>query len=298
MGAVIPRVLVTGGSGFIGSRVVEALSKREVELHTVGRRSLARDGVAHHSLDIHDHLALDALLRSVRPTHVLHAAWFAAHGVFWEAPENLLWARTSLALASSAKDAGVVRFVGIGSVAEYDWSRGLEGPLSESMPLKPRSAYAQAKVETFRALSHLFAGSATRFAWARLFHLFGAGEPGGKITSAIARDLAVGRAATVRQPDSVLDLIDVDYAGRALATLLLGRLEGPINLARGEGIAVRDLVGIIAQACGWSGDVEEPGPVAGTLTLVADVTRLREELQIPSPPPLEHALTYLRDEAR
>ena len=60
-----------------------------------------------------------ALLREVRPTLLIHAAWFVEHGRFWTAPENQDWLEASDRLARAFVEGGGRRILGVGSCAEY-----------------------------------------------------------------------------------------------------------------------------------------------------------------------------------
>lgn len=68
------RVLVTGGSGFIGSRFLE--DNPDMELCSVDRRDPARriPGVKYFNLDIRNRSALKSCVNQYEPTHVLHLA--------------------------------------------------------------------------------------------------------------------------------------------------------------------------------------------------------------------------------
>ena len=120
-----PTVLVTGASGFIGRRVVAQLATEgRFEIVTASRRPDPRmpAGVTHHAVDM---LALGApvdLIQRVRPTHLVHLAWNAEPGRFWNAPDNLDWAAATLTLVRAFLEAGGTRAVLAGTCAEYDWT--------------------------------------------------------------------------------------------------------------------------------------------------------------------------------
>lgn len=262
------------------------------EVHSLGRGLFYHSGVRHHQASLFDQSATAELLAQVRPSHVLHAAWYADHGSFWYAPENWAWVDATISLAIAARQNGVERFVGVGSVAEYDWDCGQLGPLSESARIAPSSAYGQAKVAAHEVAANILRDAS--FAWGRLFHVFGAGEPPGKVTSYLAREIAAGRNPHLRRPDAMFDFVDVDYAGDALAALLLSDVDGPVNIATGNGTRLRDLATIVGEYCGTetlirSAEVSDHVP----LRLVADVTRLRREIGLSPARALHETITCL-----
>jgi nucleoside-diphosphate-sugar epimerase len=104
---------------------------------------------------------------------VIHAAWYVEPGRYLKSPINQECFAGTMRLADGAQQAKVRRLVGIGTCFEYDLDVGY---LSVTTPLKPLTPYAQAKVDTFAALSKLLPERGIEFAWCRLFYLFGEGE--------------------------------------------------------------------------------------------------------------------------
>src|SRR5438876_1478941 len=84
------RAMVTGGAGFIGSHLVDALLARGDEVHAVddlstGSRENLASAATLHELDIRDE-ALEQLARRVRPEVVFHLAAQADVGTSVERP--------------------------------------------------------------------------------------------------------------------------------------------------------------------------------------------------------------------
>jgi dTDP-L-rhamnose 4-epimerase len=130
------RVLVTGAGGFIGRWSLEPLRRLGFEVCAVmSMRDVGADrpGGTEHArstdstdvlhADLTDARAIDAMLGAVRPTHLLHFAWIATPGVYWNSPENYRWLVASRYLLEAFQRAGGVRAVVAGSCAEYDWSK-------------------------------------------------------------------------------------------------------------------------------------------------------------------------------
>jgi hypothetical protein len=118
-----------------------------------------------------DDAAMRALMRDLRPTLLIHAAWYVEHGKFWTSPENFPLGGRSLALADAFRDAGGRRIVGLGTGAEYAASRPAtaspgprRGPSILPRPTaRPRRSFTPASPPI----------RASRTAWARIFHVFG-----------------------------------------------------------------------------------------------------------------------------
>lgn len=277
------RVLVTGAGGFVGRPLVEALRRGGAEVHAVhrpGREPAAVPGVQVHALDLLDAAATTALVAELAPERLVHLAWYVEPGSYWSAPENLDWIAASLHLLRVFALAGGSRALITGTCAEYDWS--VRGPLCEGhTPTQPHTLYGVSK-DALRRVAWAFAqGQGLQLAWARLFFLYGPGEPAGRLVPALARALLAGERAPTTEGRQVRDFIHVDDVADALAALLWSSATGAVNIGTGEGVTVAEVADLIGLATG-RGELIERGALAGAPgdppRLVADVHRLREEV--------------------
>ncbi len=235
------RVLVTGAGGFIGRHCLEALAGRADEVHAVSTGPGVGDkGVRWHRADLLDSGSAAALIGTVRPSHLLHLAWFSGHREIYSSPENSRWVRASLDLVSAFHDQGGVRAVLSGSCAEYDWSEGL---CSERVtPLRPATTYGAAKVALFRAYSDLLERSQLSGAWARVFFLYGPGEPEKRLLASVIRSLLAGEPALCTHGEQRRDYLYVGDVADALVALLASDVTGPVNIGSGEAPPIKELV--------------------------------------------------------
>lgn len=296
------RVLVTGGSGFIGKHAVRALLDRGAEVIVAGRSGRGPDGAEAVPVDLLDRGAPAALIAETRPETLLHLAWETRPGKFWTAETNLPWKDASRALLDAFLDGGGQRAVFAGSCAEYDWSAlGPDGIAREDRtPLVPATPYGRAKAAMFETVVERIAAGAS-CAWGRIFLLYGEDEHPDRFVASIARSLLSGRQAELTSGRQVRDLMDVRDAGRAFAELTLGAPTGAVNIATGTGVRLMDVAKTLAEAIGRPELLRIgalPDRPDEPPALVADVRRLTDEVGFRPGWSLEeglrHSLEYWR----
>lgn len=263
------RVLLTGASGLIGRHVGAALRARDYEVVAVSRRPGCMTG----------NLLADpeGIVVRAEADHLIHLAWHDGPDR-WTAPENLDWVGASLRLLRAFAEAGGTRAVMVGSCAEYDWSGG---HLSETTPLRPATLYGAAKAATGMAAMAGAGAMGVSLAWARVFFCYGPGEPEGRLFGDLIRGLSAGRAVDCTDGLQRRDFLHTEDVGRALAMLLQGRVEGPVNIGSGTAVPVREMILTIARQMGREDLVRlgaRPRPPEDPALIEAGVERLSNDV--------------------
>jgi nucleoside-diphosphate-sugar epimerase len=277
-------VLLTGAGGFVGRAAVRPLLDKGFEVHAVTTKDLGRShGSLHsHQVDLLDHSAAERLISQIRPSYLLHCAWYVKHGNVWEAPENVEWLRASSLLLRSFVKHGGKRVVVSGTCAEYDWS-GIEGDLSElSSPLRPATLYGRSKHELFLDLRSYAESVDLSYAWGRLFFVFGPFESEARFVPSMIRSLLKDREAECLFGENIRDLMYVNEAGSAFVELLDSEVRGPVNIASGTPQRLRDVALAIARSLDREDLLRFPSSPAGgdqPPRIAADVARLRNEVK-------------------
>lgn len=285
------RVLVTGATGFVGCHTLPALRARGFAIHVVGRTAPADPGVIFHEADLLDPAARRAAVSAARASHLLHLAWYAEPGLYWTSGKNLDWVAGSLGLVRAFREAGGRRAVVAGTCAEYEW--GAARFHETETPCRPATLYGAAKDGLRRILAAYAATTGLSLAWGRLFHLYGPGERPGRLISDAARALLSGTVFPTSDGRQRRDFLHVTDAAAALATLLDGEVEGPVNLGSGRAVPVRALLEGIAAETGRPGLIGfgardlNPGEPS---VIEADVRRLSEEVGLRPSYDLERGL--------
>jgi UDP-glucose 4-epimerase len=158
------RVLVTGGAGFIGSHVADALLARGHEVHVLddlsgGFRENVPPAATFVQGSIADAGTVDRLFAQVGFTHVYHLAAYAAEGLShfikrFNYTNNVIG---SVNLLNASVTTGVELFVFASSIAVY--GAGAELPLTEAADPRPEDSYGIAKYAIeleLRACRHMF----------------------------------------------------------------------------------------------------------------------------------------------
>ena len=237
------RVLVTGATGFIGRHVLRELSARQgVEVVAVSRR-LPEPGqmpvsVRHVALDIAATSAHD-LANLGNPDVLIHLAWSglpnykALHHFETHLDEQYRF------LAGLIR-AGLQSLVCTGTCFEY----GMRcGELDESLVPDPRNPYGFAKDALRRELDLLRVMHPFAFTWARLFYMYGDGQPA---TSLYPQLIAAGERGDVRfrmsPGDQLRDFLPASAVAKYLVSLALDTSgAGIVNVCSGQPTSVRAL---------------------------------------------------------
>jgi nucleoside-diphosphate-sugar epimerase len=276
----VKRALVTGATGFVGRHALRPLAERGYELHAVTSRRPPPEleGLAvWHQADLLEDAA--AVIDAARPSHLLHLAWYAEPGEFWDSLENVRWVEASLFLLRRFAAADGRRAVVAGTSAEYDWSHP---HLSEAdSPLVPATLYGAAK-HGLHVVAEALAGRAgIELAWGRIFFLYGPGEDPRRLVASVARALARGERAPASHGRQLRDFLHVEEVADAFAALVGAGVTGAVNVAAGTSVSIREVVELLGELSGRPDLVDLgalPTRPGDPHELSADVRRLRDEV--------------------
>jgi UDP-glucose-4-epimerase GalE len=294
--------LVTGGAGYIGSHMVQALVRRRVPVVVIdnmlsGHRDAVPPSVPLLEADVGDAARVVPFLERHAVDEVLHFASRIQVGesvinprLYYE--DNL---GEAISLLSSALDCGVQRFILSSTAAVYGVPE--EMPIPEDHPTKPINPYGETKLAIEHMLGSYGRAYGLRWAALRYFNAAGAAEDGslgerhdpethliplvleaaisGKPVTMFGRDYPTRDGTCVRDYIHVVDLVEAHLA--ALDHLRAGGEGGAFNLGTGHGHTVAEVIDACRRITGREiavkvGERREGDPPE----LVAGVARARE----------------------
>ena len=249
------RVLVTGGTGFIGCRVVEALcGGGDWDVRALVHNPNHASRLARLPTEmVHADVDCEADVR--RLVEGCDAVVHCAMGTDWGQRRNIFRVNVdgTRKLAEAAMQAGVRRFIHFSTISVHgdDWK--VEGVIDESTPVRPAKGndYAESKAEADRVIARLAQSGlcATILRPARVYGPFSRVFVVRPIEA-----LAESRFRFVGSPDVPCNMVYVDNVVEAV----IRTLEAPDAAVRGEVFTIgepddvswRDFYGYFAQELG------------------------------------------------
>jgi UDP-glucose 4-epimerase len=272
------RVLVTGGSGFIGRHVVADLTGAGAYVRVVDVESHPDPQVAIVEGDLAEPAILHASLEGGFDA-VVHLA--AVTSVLRSLEHPVLTYRTNVAATANLLEAA--REAGAGSVvfASTNAVTGLvEAPaITESAPLQPLTPYGATKAAAEMLMSAYTASYSLRCACLRLTNVYGPGmRAKDSIVARLMRAIRFGTTFEVygdgRQVRDYVHVSDVIAAVRL--ALLRDDWHGPMVIGTGASLSVLEVLDAVRNVTGAKLPVRHVAPRPGEMpAVIVDPSRAR-----------------------
>ncbi len=299
----MPKVLVTGGAGYIGSVTAHVLKQRGYGVVIVDDLSRGYEhnvrGLPFHKLHLAETSALADLLSGERVDAVVH---FAAHSMVGESTKKpelyfLNNAGGSASLLSAMIQANVKRLVFSSTAAVYGTPKLV--PIPEDLPFAPVNPYGESKVQVEMMLKWMDQCSALRSIALRYFNACGSDPESGlgeehvpetHLIPLLLRAVATGTPMTIygddyETPDGtcIRDYIHVTDLAEAhvlaIEKLLAGGGSDAFNVGTGAGRSVLEVMRAAEEVTGKKVPHEiGPRRAGDPAALVANSDKLKRTL--------------------
>ncbi len=272
------RVLVTGGSGFIGSRLVAALLAAGAEVVVADKKPNPDPAVRTIAGDLCDPEVrraavvpgLDGIVHLAAMTSVLQSV---------QDPEGVyrLNVDASAGLLELAREAGVPRFV----FASTNAVTGDVGatPITEQAPLRPLTPYGATKAAVEMLLSAYAAAYGMRACALRFANVYGPGMlHKDSFVPRLMRAAAAGGGVQVYgDGEQLRDYVHVDDVVQAILLAWRTRRTGPLIIGSGRSVTVNTLITAAREVTGAAIPVQHVPAKAGEMpAVVLDISAARK----------------------
>ena len=237
------KIAVTGASGFIGRHVLTELLQHEAEIVAVTRDATRLAGLSEAVRIMEMDIACpatDCFEQMGCPDILIHLAWDglpnykSRHHFETELPGQYHFLKTMI-------EAGLQSALVTGTCFEYGMQ---SGPLAEEMPTKPNNPYGYAKDALRQQLEFLKSIKPFNLTWARLFYLYGEGQPATSLYPKLKEAVLWGdKIFNMSGGEQLRDYLPVEEVARQVVRLAIAQRDnGAINICSGNPVSVRKLV--------------------------------------------------------
>src|SRR5215470_6587390 len=209
------RVVVTGGSGFVGANLVRRLLADGHEVNLLVRPGWTRwrldeilPAVRVHEVALADAERVAAAVRAVRPDWIFH---LATHGAYsWETDLARMVETAvvgTMNLVRACVDVGFEAFVNTGSSSEYGFK---DHAPAEHEALDPNSYYAVNKAWATHFCRYTAVDRGLPLCTLRLYSVYGPWEEPRRLMPTLIRRGLAGALPPLVGPDTARDYVSVD----------------------------------------------------------------------------------------
>lgn len=303
------KVLVTGGAGFIGNRVVRLLAARGDDVVVIDnlRVGMPMPTQAQGFVgDIRDVAAMQRVLTQTRPEMIVHLAALHHIPTCEKNPSeafdiNVLGTQV---LLDAAEKAAIKKLVLASSAAVYEWA---ESALCEDeTPLHATDVYSvckRANEDQCRLWASRVAG---RVGMARIFNVIGHDDPNGHIIPDILKQITSAKnTVALGNTTPKRDYTHADDTAQGIVAIMdhleKGEAVEAYNLSRGEEFSVEDIVQAVAKILHVEITITHDASRArkiDRLHLLGDIRKAKEKLGWQAMIGFEEALKRILQELR
>lgn len=252
------KILITGGTGFAASHLVEELYQRgQKNIHITAYRD---DGVfvkqfvnpsSIHAVDLTDYQATQDLIKEIRPDEIYHLASLASVCDSFEKRQFVLEKNASLqlnlleAIKNFAKESKILH---VSTALMYEAS---SQPINEQAPLGPDNPYALSKLIQDMMAYTFVKSEKLNIVRARPFNHIGERQTLGFVVADLACSVAKIEkgeqdSLSVGNLNSIRDFSDVKDIVNAYILLMEKGQSGEVyNLGSGQGTSIKEILDLL-----------------------------------------------------
>ncbi len=259
------KVLVTGGSGFIGSHLIPELVELghdvySLERYVTGRYVLGGQREVKTVFgDLRNHFAVRKIVRDIQPEAVIHLASVSPVSYSYDHPieamETNFLGTVNLAESCLREAPHFKHFLFAGTSEEYGNQEKV--PLKETAKLHPESPYAVSKVAADNYLQYMHDAYDFPVTVLRNFNTYGRKDNTHFVVERIIVQMLQGNVVRLGDPTPIRDLMYVDdHVNSYLACLDNDKALGEtFNFCTGHGVSIAQLVELTKQPTGFKSKI-------------------------------------------
>lgn len=248
------KVLLTGGTGFIGQNVVSILLQKGYEVHSLVYPPFMpeQDGLVQYEMNLMDYESINKFFNEHNFENLIHLAWYVGPKCH-VADLNLDWTIATLNLLKAFKENGGKKFLGAGTVSEYEYKYGYL--LEDDTPTDPQTLYGNSKNAIYNIAKVYCKQNGIDFKWPRIFNLYGPAEKPQRLMPSVINSCLNGEDVKVSDCLKFQDYLHVEDTARGIVAVFESELQGAVNICSGKPVQLRTIVQKIADLTDFKGNI-------------------------------------------
>ena len=252
------KILITGGSGFIGKELVKLLNTSKNKLFIVdnllfNQKIIKSKNIINYKVDITDKIKLKNLVKKICPNIVIHLA--AVHSIPVCEEQRQLAQNTNIIgtenLLEALKDLKLEKFIHASTGGIYSWKhKSLKEKIT---PLDPGDNYSITKFVNEKQIYFWGKKTLNKYVIVRIFNTIGPNDPNGHllpdIISQIDKTKKINNIflGNINAKRDYIDVRDVANSISKIIKLKLSKNSEIINVCNNSNYSIKDIIKIISQ---------------------------------------------------
>tara|TARA_B100000902_G_scaffold217837_1_gene207028 strand:+ start:178 stop:1065 length:888 start_codon:yes stop_codon:yes gene_type:complete len=240
------KILISGGSGFIGKHLVNYLIQKKYNLMLLGRNldSFAGIKVKTQILDLNNSNNDYKEVEKYNPDVFIHLAWEGIP-VYNDELSKRNYHNTMRIIKVLVNSTDCSKIISTGSCWEYN-DGNIQGLCNEDLVTNPKKPFSIYKKKIFDEVLEIANKKNILFNWLRVFYVYGPGQRDESIIPMLIEKIKNKKKININFPANINDFIYVDDVVKIINQFLIDNIEtGIYNLGSGNGVEVKELLKII-----------------------------------------------------
>ena len=241
------KVLILGGSGFLGSNLIQALKNIAGHIYSIQKNYIPSNNldqnISYMYIDMSNAKKLDKAIKSIMPDYVFNVSGYIDHSPFYKGGYEVIKNQylETMNLLDSLNGINIKSYIHTGSSDEY----GLDfSPQVENRRESPMTPYSASKVAVNHILQAISKSDNFPSVILRLFIVYGPHQSKGRLIPDVITNLLSEKEINISSGKQKRDFCFVDDIVDAflLAANSKEAIGNILNLGSGESIEVKELV--------------------------------------------------------
>lgn len=264
----MPKIFVTGVTGFIGSELVRNLVKKgEHKVYGLVRHSsrnkleVIADLLDHIEIkegNLIDHLAVRRITKAISPDYIIHLGAYTPVRYSFEQPieyQQVNYMATINLVHTALEIKNMKKFIFSSTMETYGWQKKRE-TFTEDLTLYPASPYAVSKVAAEKYIQMAGVAYDLPYLIAKPCNTYGRRNETRFVTEYIITTMLKGESVHLGTPDAVRDMMYIDDHVNAYLMCLESSVMGEIiNFGCGLELTMGELALKIKERIGYEGEI-------------------------------------------